>query len=135
MGQRLYFCTFTQIPPLGYNSRDGMQAAWKAGSGLGAALCCQQALQGARPLTGCTGPAQEPPGRGCGARRAPQQGRRAASPSPGLRPGQGPLSLVAPRPPCLAVGSGTWGSTSAARPHSCSSVVKPAHQPLPPSRK
>ena len=62
MGQHLYFCTFTHTSPPGYNSRDGMQAARKAGSGLGAALCRQQALQGSRPeASGLQPPGREGP--------------------------------------------------------------------------
>lgn len=73
MGQHLYFCTFTYTSPPGYNSRDGMQAARKAGSGPGAALCRRQALQGSCPEASGLRP------RG----REGPSGRRAASPWPG----------------------------------------------------
>lgn len=127
MGQRLYFCTFTHTSPPGYNSRDGMQAARKAGSGLGAALCRQQALQGSRLEASELWP------RG---REGPSVRLARCVPlAQGLRPGQGPHGLVARRPPRLALGGGTRGSTYSSRPHSCCSVVRPAHQPLPPSRQ
>lgn len=122
MGQHLYFCTCTHTSPPGYNSRDGMQAARKARSGLGAAL----------PPAGTPG---VPSGSFWVA--ATRQGGSLSEagalcpPGPGLHPGQGPHGLVARRPLRLALGGGTRDSTYSVRPHSCCSVVRPAHQPLP----
>lgn len=112
-----------------------MQAAWKAGSGLAQLCAASRHSRGPVHSRAAWVPPRSLWVGAAGQGGPPSKAGVLRPPGLGLRLGQGPHGLVAPRPPCLALGSGTWGSTSAARPHSCCSVVKPAHQPLPPSRK